>query len=147
MGATQLSPYYFGLYDTQTGVKIGEPPLPGRGRSRAFCIKRIIPQTDNITNNASSPQPISLLPPSTAFSSPPTRKINLARPQKKTRRATPTKITISGLIRPPTAVIRSLIPVILNYLLIIWVKAAGQTAGQNRNPDIRKPESPSVTTE
>src|SRR3989344_4111707 len=107
MGATQLSPYYFGLYDTQTGVKIGEPPLPGRGRSRAFCIKRIIPQTDNITNNASSPQPISLLPPSTAFSSPPTPKKKFSKTPKKKKKqkhkkSNPKKINKKVFNNPPT---------------------------------------------
>ena len=87
------------------GVKL---PL---GRNRAVCINLIIPHTDTITNNAINPHFIILLPSSTAFSSPPRRKINLANPQRKARRAMATVIPIKGFIRLPTAVIKSLTPV------------------------------------
>ena len=84
---------YYVFYEGKNGIP------NGRLNPISLYTKAIIPQIEIITKRAITPQIIRFLPSSTAFSSPPTRKINLAKPQKNAMSAKPTTTGKATCIR------------------------------------------------
>src|SRR3990170_4660788 len=84
---------YYVFYEGKNGIP------NGRLNPISLYTKAIIPQIEIITKRATTPQIIRLFPSLTAVSSPPTRKINLAKPQKNARRAKPTTTGKATCIR------------------------------------------------